>query len=109
MRERIRQAQQNEDGFTLIELLIVITVLGVLAGIVVFGVATFRDDATAQACKTDKKSVEIAAQAYMAKTGAYPAGGNDAARIGVLVTGKYLKAAPTSTITLALDGAVGGC
>jgi general secretion pathway protein G len=103
MRERIRQAQQNEGGFTLIELLIVITVLGVLAGIVVFGVATFREDATAQACKTDAKSVEIAAQAYMAKTGAYPA------TIAVLVTDKYLKATPTSAVVLGANGTVSGC
>ena len=39
MLTRARQARQDQGGFTLIELLIVITVLGVLAGIVVFGVA----------------------------------------------------------------------
>lgn len=34
-----------EDGFTLIELLIVIVILGILAGIAIFGVSTFRSDA----------------------------------------------------------------
>jgi general secretion pathway protein G len=34
------------SGFTLIELLIVIVILGILAGIAVFGVSQFRDDAT---------------------------------------------------------------
>ena len=44
MLQRIKQARETESGFTLIELLIVIVVLGILAGIVVFGVGTFRAD-----------------------------------------------------------------
>ena len=45
--QALREARKNgESGFTLIELLIVIIVLGILAGIVVFGVGTFRADAT---------------------------------------------------------------
>jgi prepilin-type N-terminal cleavage/methylation domain-containing protein len=89
----VRKVRKDEGGFTLIELLIVIVVLGVLAGIVVFGVGTFRQDATAAACKADAKSVSVAAEAFRAKsdTDAYPAS------IAVLVSGGYLKAAPTST------------
>ena len=102
-------AARNDEGFTLVELLIVIVVLGILASIVVFGVATFRQDATTAACKADLKTVSVAADAYNAKTGAYPAGANDADRIGVLVTDKYLKAAPTSPITLSAAGVAGGC
>ena len=95
----IRQARRNEDGFTLIELLIVIVVLGVLAGIVVFGVGTFRQDAEAAACDADAKTVSVAAEAYNAKTGAYPAS------IATLVTAKYMKSAPTSGVTYdATDG-----
>ena len=60
MLQRIREAQKNESGFTLIELLIVIVVLGILAGIVVFGVSTFQSDAKASACQANAKSVEIA-------------------------------------------------
>ena len=45
LRNHVRQVRKDEGGFTLIELLIVIVVLGVLAGIVVFGVGTFRQDA----------------------------------------------------------------
>jgi general secretion pathway protein G len=62
-----RQARRNEDGFTLIELLIVIVVLGVLAGIVVFGVGTFRADSVAAAKAADCKSVEVAAEAFNEK------------------------------------------
>jgi prepilin-type N-terminal cleavage/methylation domain-containing protein len=109
IRKSIAAARNDEQGFTLIELLIVIVVLGVLASIVVFGVATFRQDATTAACKADLKTVSVAADAYNAKTGAYPAGGTDAARIGVLVTDEYLKSAPTSPITLSVAGVAGGC
>ena len=110
MRQRIHdlRTRQADEGFTLIELLIVIVVLGILAGIVVFGVAQFRNDSEVAACKADLKTVSVAADAYNAKTGAYPAGGDDATRIGVLVTGGYLKAAPatSSHVQLSTAGAV---
>ena len=67
------QAKRNEEGFTLIELLIVIIVLGILAAIVVFAVGTTRDDATASACKTDVKSIQLSAEAMKTKNGVYPA------------------------------------
>ncbi|MGB9377587.1 MAG: hypothetical protein WCB04_08745, partial [Mycobacteriales bacterium] len=50
----------------------VIVILGVLAGIVVFGVGQFRDDSKNAACAAAKKTVEVAADAYDASTGAYP-------------------------------------
>ena len=100
MLQRIRTTQnEGEGGFTLIELLIVIVVLGILAGIVVFGVATFRSDSETAACKADVKTVSVAADAYDAKTGAYPASGDvDAA--SVLVTLNYIKNVPATTVTL---------
>jgi general secretion pathway protein G len=103
LRQRIRAVRENEGGFTLIELLIVIVILGVLSGIVVFAVGAFNNDGVVAACKTDKKNVEIADEAYFAKTGAR------AADIPTLVTAGYLKEAPSSTkytITLAA-GVVG--
>ena len=103
LNNHLRNLRKNEGGFTLIELLIVIVVLGILAGIVVFGVGTFRSDATAAACKADAKTVEVAAEAYNAKTGAYPAD------IATLVTAKYMKAAPTSTVTYAAATGTATC
>jgi len=106
MSSKIRQARElREEGFTLIELLIVIVVLGVLAGIVVFGVGTFRQDAKDTACKADLKTVSVAADAYNAKTGAYPAGADSAARIAVLTGANYLKSAPPAAEAVSLDGA----
>lgn len=103
---RARNRRQDEGGFTLIELLIVITVLGVLAAIVVFGVGTFRQDAQTAAKNADCKSVEVAAEAYNAKMGGYPSG------VAVLVTDKYLKAAPSGGVGATIDSSTGkpsGC
>ncbi len=90
MRQRIQKTRADDQGFTLVELLIVIVILGVLAGIAVFGVATFRSDSQTAACKADVATVSAAADAYDAATGAYPTDITD------LTSGKYLKAAPAS-------------
>src|SRR3954463_11454806 len=82
--KNVRKAREGDGGFTLIELLIVIVVLGILAGIVRFGVGPFRQYATDPAKKVACKPVSVAAEAFNAKTGAYPAGVAD------LVTAKYL-------------------
>jgi prepilin-type N-terminal cleavage/methylation domain-containing protein len=71
-----RRAGRSESGFTLIELLIVIVILGVLSGIVVFAVSGIQDRGNAAACKTDKKTVLVAVEAYYAKNGTYPAAGD---------------------------------
>jgi len=64
--------RKNDKGFTLTELLIVIVILGVLTGIVVFAVGAFSDRGVKAACSTDKRQVQTAAEAFFAKTGAYP-------------------------------------
>jgi type II secretion system protein G len=93
--ERLRVARKNECGFTLIELLIVIVILGILAGIVVIAVGAFTDRGETAACKADVKAVEVAVEAYRAKTSGYPA------NLGVLQP-NYLREVPNQT-----DGAVG--
>ena len=88
---------QNDEGFTLIELLIVIVVLGILAGVVVFGIGTFQKDSLAAACSANLKTVSVASDAYNAKSGLV------AADVAFLVTNKYLKTAPPAShlITMA--------
>lgn len=83
----------GERGFTLVELLVVVVVLGILSGIVLFGLARFRADAADAACKADLATVGLAADAYDAQTGSYPS------TVAVLVTGGYLKSTPTGTFT----------
>lgn len=93
MINRLMEKKRPEEGFTLIELLIVVIILGILAAVVVFGVSTFRSDSVKNACNTDEKSVETAAQAFKAKTGAAPTEMTD-------LTGgadPYLKSSPNTT------------
>jgi hypothetical protein len=82
-------------------------VLGVLAAIVVFGVATFRQDATDTATTTTCKTVSTAAEAWNAKNGVYPG------TVGALVTAKYLKSMPDGmTDATTINGTTGlaaGC
>jgi len=75
----------KDEGFTLIELLIVIIILGILAAIVVFAVGSTRSDSVKATCKTDVKSIQLAAEAYKTKNGAYPV---DTGSGGSLVTGQ---------------------
>lgn len=63
---------RQDSGFTLIELLIVIVILGILAGVVVFSVNGIRDTAAENACKTEKRTVQTAVEAYYAENGANP-------------------------------------
>lgn len=66
------QRKAKDEGFTLIELLIVIIILGILAAIVVFAVGSTRGDSVKAACKTDVKAIQLSAEAYKTKNGAYP-------------------------------------
>lgn len=83
---------ESDDGFTLIELLIVIVILGILAGIVTFGVATFRGDAQASCTATNAKMVSTAQTAYVAKNG----GVASSVTVPTLVSAGYLESAPAA-------------
>ncbi len=78
LQDRLETARNNDNGFTLIELLIVIVVLGILAGIVVLGLGTFRADSQLAACRADLKQVQTAVDAFVARPtnagGALPTG-----------------------------------
>ncbi|MEO6713494.1 MAG: prepilin-type N-terminal cleavage/methylation domain-containing protein [Mycobacteriales bacterium] len=106
MMERIRRARRDE-GFTLIEVLVVISILGVLAGIVVFAVAGITDRGKTSACSTDKATVQTAIQAYYAVNSQYPA--NTAAMVpGFLAQASTAYSNSGATIT-AIAGNTNGC
>jgi general secretion pathway protein G len=70
-RLRHRLDAGRESGFTLIELLIVIVILGILAAIVVFAVGGITDRGSTSACAADKKTLEVAEEAYYAQHSSY--------------------------------------
>ncbi|MEI7887818.1 MAG: prepilin-type N-terminal cleavage/methylation domain-containing protein [Actinomycetes bacterium] len=95
--ESRRSRSKGQSGFTLIELLVVIAILGVLAGVVVFAVGGVTAGAKKNACKTERKTVETALEAYKADNAAYP--GTLALLTGGAVS--YLKTDPSANFTYA--------
>jgi prepilin-type N-terminal cleavage/methylation domain-containing protein len=72
LQELRKRVQGRDEGFTLIELLIVIIVLGILAAIVLFGVATFRSDAIDACNDANDRTIASAQAAYVAAGGPTP-------------------------------------
>jgi general secretion pathway protein G len=91
-----RRSAPNEAGFTLVELLIVVVVLGILVAVVMFEVGTFRREAADQACATDRRQVEKAAQAYLAKLHTTPSESDPGVDPGLVADG-FLRSYPAAT------------
>lgn len=58
--------KRSDRGFTLIELLIVIVIMGILATVTVFAVRGVTGNSQDAACKSDKATLETAAETYFA-------------------------------------------
>jgi len=99
--------QKKDRGFTLVELLIVIVILGILATVTVFAVRGITNKGKTSACAADKKTLEVAAEAYMAQFGSYPASAASMETAGLLKdvstnwTYAYTSGANTYTLTAA--------
>ncbi len=65
--EEWNEKSLGAKGFTLIELLVVIVILGILAAVVVFAVSGITDRGQQSACKTDRRTIQTAAEAYIAQ------------------------------------------
>jgi type II secretion system protein G len=93
----------EDKGFTLIELLIVIVILGILATVTVFAVGGITSRGQDSACAAERKTVEVALEAYFAQNGSYPA-----TQAGLV--GQFLREAPTNhTTALGVITATGDC
>jgi general secretion pathway protein G len=93
MLQKLRAAKAEESGFTLVELLLVITILGVLAGVVVFSVGGFQQNSQTAACKAEASTVNAAVEGYYAKNKVYPTDWSDLT--GGSAGNKLLHSAPT--------------
>jgi general secretion pathway protein G len=95
MRKRRDMGDKNllERGFTLVELLIVVTILGILAGVVVFAVGNFTTQAKSSACGTEKTTLETAIEAYRSMPTHSP---SDNPTVADLKSDKLIKTDPTS-------------
>jgi len=72
MSSRNRGLGNANGGFTLIELLVVIAILGILAGVVTFGVIRYIDDARVTRAKLEIGQFKAAVQKFNIDTGRYP-------------------------------------
>jgi prepilin-type N-terminal cleavage/methylation domain-containing protein len=74
MYQRIKNSRENEKGFTLIELLIVVVILGILAAVVIFASAGFKDKGALESCRVNQSSIKTATEAFHSDspTSAYP-------------------------------------
>jgi len=98
---------QNQDkGFTLVELLIVIVILGILATVTVFAVRGITTDAQTNACNSEIKTVQTAAQAYFASNPAITSLGADADASMTTLVDAGLLAEASVTASVAPDGTV---
>ena len=89
-------------GFTLIELLVVIVILGVLGAVVVFSVRGVTNDSKTNACKTEKRTLATAIEAYYAKYG------SDAGSLATLQTAGLIRDTDTLGYTVGAGGTITG-
>lgn len=62
----------KKAGFTLVELLLVVTILGVLAGIAVMNLGGAGEEARIRATQSDIATIQQAVTTYEIRTGKYP-------------------------------------
>jgi prepilin-type N-terminal cleavage/methylation domain-containing protein len=86
---------ETHSGFTLTELLVVVSVLGLLAGVVIFAVGGINDQGQTAACSEDKRIISTAEETYFAQKGSY---GSEAALVNA---GLLSQASTMHDITLA--------
>ena len=84
-----KRRASDERGFTLVEMLVVIAILGILAAVAVFALGGTSSTSKEAACKTDRQTVQAAADAYAAD--------NNGSYTGVTLSGlepDYLRSVP---------------
>jgi prepilin-type N-terminal cleavage/methylation domain-containing protein len=79
---KIKKSIQSQAGFTLLELLVVIAIIGLLAGVVMLGVASARVKARDAKRSGDMRQMITALEQYHITHGTYPTGSGSVASVG---------------------------
>jgi prepilin-type N-terminal cleavage/methylation domain-containing protein len=106
----IHMENKQDKGFTLVELLIVIVILGILATVTVFAVRGITDRGSSSACAADKKTLQVAVEAYIAQNGT--AGLSEAALVPIFLVAQstnYDIAATAPFAVTAVPNNTSGC
>lgn len=79
---KIKKPTKLQAGFTLLELLVVIAIIGLLAGVVMLGVASARVKARDAKRSGDMRQMVTALEQYHITNGIYPTGSASIASVG---------------------------
>lgn len=95
--------QKENKGFTLVELLVVISIIGVVMGLSLFGLGGARKSGRDAKRKSDLEQIRSALELYRSDCGSYPLtlGSNlvgDGVKIGCDVTNVYMTSTPKDTL-----------
>ncbi|MDQ6799303.1 MAG: type II secretion system GspH family protein, partial [Acidobacteriota bacterium] len=89
--------RKHQSGFTLIELIVVVTIIGILAGVAISNVKWAQQKAREAALRHDLFEIRKAIDDYYADKQKYPES------LQTLVSGKYLRSLPKDPITQRSD------
>jgi len=68
----MKEKRLKQKGFTMIELLVVITIIGILAGVILASLGESRDQARIASAQSHMKSLHTAMELLFTETGLYP-------------------------------------